>query len=378
MVKLYRLTYNSINQHDVRRRLNKFGFIAYPLSLELLYLVEPELKNYDINEIKKRVKNWPPQIVSEIRGVKSIKTGEEIIGHLVLIYLLPDQMIDLPTGFVIDKIVEAGNLAEAKGAKIIGLGGLTSVIGNQGILVSKRLRVAVTTGNSYTAAMTIEAAIKASEKMGKDISKSVVAVIGATGSIGSVCAYHFSSISKEIVIVARNLRRLNKLAEELKNIKVANLIIERDINEAISNADIVITATSYPGALINVDKLKLGAVVVDVATPRNVEISGISSRPDVLVVDGGLIKPPGDMKIDINIGLPDGSAYACLSETMILTFEKMFENYTLGSGLDMKKVRHIRELGEKHGFKLDKLKSFGKSITKQDIEKAKRYINTKS
>jgi fatty aldehyde-generating acyl-ACP reductase len=347
----------------------KYAFIAYPLSLDLLYKLDPKLKKIDEKKLRELLAEKPPCVASKISGVQSASTKEIIDGEIILVYLLPDQMLTLDPAFVIRRIAEAGLLAQKNGARIIGLGGLTSVIGNQGTMVAKKLDIAVTTGNSYTAAMTIEAAVKAAAIIGIKLEEASVAVIGATGSIGCACAHFFAEKCRHLNIVARNIRRLRELSSDLGKLYKAKVEIYQNVKQSVSNADIVITATSFPLALIDVDDLKSGAVVCDVATPRNVSYQSKTKRKDVLVIDGGLIEPPGKMGTNIDIGLPESTAYACLSETMILAFENRFENYTIGRGLDLKKVKEIKCLGDKHGFKLSEFKSFGEKVSDTDIKK---------
>ncbi len=347
----------------------KYAFIAYPLSLDLLYKLDPELKKIDEKKLRELLAEKPPCIASKISGVQSAATKEMVDGEIILVYLLPDQMLTMDSSFVIRRIAEAGLLAQKNGAKIIGLGGLTSVIGNQGTMVAKKLNIAVTTGNSYTAAMAIEAAVKAAGIIGINLNEAKVSVIGATGSIGSACAHFFAEKCPRINIVARNLRRLKEMSADLGKLYKSKVEIHQNVKQSVKDADIVITATSFPLALIDVEDLKSGAVVCDVATPRNVSYQSKIKRKDVLVIDGGLIEPPGKMKTDIDIGLPESTAYACLSETMILAFENRFENYTIGRGLDLKKVKEIKKLGDKHGFKLSEFKSFGEKVSDSDIKK---------
>ena len=42
-----------------------------------------------------------------------------------------------------------------------------------------------------------------------------------------------------------------------------------------------------------------------------------------------------------------------MAETMILTFENMFESYSLGRSIDFEKATKVYQLGQKHGFKLE-------------------------
>ena len=52
------------------------------------------------------------------------------------------------------------------GAQIMGLGAFTKVVGDAGIMVAKRARIPVTTGNSYSASGALWAAADAMRRMG--------------------------------------------------------------------------------------------------------------------------------------------------------------------------------------------------------------------
>jgi hypothetical protein len=57
-----------------------------------------------------------------------------------------------------------------------------------------------------------------------------------------------------------------------------------------------------------------------------------------------------------------------MAETMILTLEERYESFSLGGNITVAKVQEIGELGKKHGFTLGSLKSFGRSITAEELE----------
>lgn len=350
----------------------RFGFIGYPLSFDLLRKFNPYFNQLSETEAKKALLKIPPFKASEILGVKS-KTGAEIIGDFILIMLLPDQILEYDRDFVLNRIIEAGKIAESLGDKIIGLGGLTSVIGQQGEIVAKHLNIAVTTGNTFTAAETIEAVLKASNIMGISLSDSKACIVGASGSIGSACSYILSKKVKYITLVARNLKRLNALADSLKTTSKANIATSIDVKESIANSDVVIFATSCPETLVDISDFKAGALVCDTSVPRNISRMAQEKRKDLIIIDGGLVRPPGKMYINFDMGLPQGYAYACLCETMILTMENRFENFTLGSGISTSKLDEITSLSVKHGFKLDKFNSFGQPITERDLINVGKY-----
>lgn len=46
-------------------------------------------------------------------------------------------MVELPEEFVMDRIIESGKIAQELGAKVVGLGAFTSIVGDAGITVAK-------------------------------------------------------------------------------------------------------------------------------------------------------------------------------------------------------------------------------------------------
>jgi len=74
-----------------------------------------------------------------------------------------------------------------------------------------------------------------------------------------------------------------------------------------------------------------------------------NQRKDVLVIEGGVVKVPGEVEFNFDFGFPPRMAYACMAETIILALEGRCENFSLGKKLDPDKVREIGRLAEKHG-----------------------------
>ena len=73
---------------------------------------------------------FPPVYMSEIVGVRSESTGRECRGWFIACPFTPTRMLQLPVNQVYDKIVACGLKGEALGARIVGLGAYTSVIGD--------------------------------------------------------------------------------------------------------------------------------------------------------------------------------------------------------------------------------------------------------
>jgi predicted amino acid dehydrogenase len=357
--------------------LATFAFIVHPLDFEDVVRFEPKVKGKSKILVEKVIEWTPPFKLSEITGIKS-KTGKEAFGYFIGCPLLPKHMLTLDIKFVLGKIIQAGKLAEELGAKIVGLGAYTSVVGDAGVTVSKNLNIAVTTGNSYTVASAIKGVKMAAEKLEIELSEATCCVVGATGSIGKVCAKILSKEVKKIIVVGRNPNSTEIFAKQLKEISSSEVEASINVKESVKKSDIVITATSSPYELVGPEDLKPGAVVCDVSRPPNVSPSVAEVREDVLIIDGGVIKVPGeDVRFNYDFGFPKNLAFACMSETMILDLEERYENFSLGRNLSIEKVEEIERLAEKHGFEVVAFRSFEKPLSEEKIEKIKNNLKKK-
>src|SRR5215468_4143309 len=144
---------------------------------------------------------FPPVYCSEIYGVRSEATGREIKGWFIACPFTPQRMLQLPVDSVYNKIVACGRKAQKLGAKIMGLGAYTSVVGDAGLSIAERLDLPVTTGDSYTIMIAVEAVRKAADVMDIPLAGATAAVVGATGAIGSVCAQMLADDVAELILV---------------------------------------------------------------------------------------------------------------------------------------------------------------------------------
>lgn len=314
---------------------------------------------------------FPPVYISEIEGITSQATGKQIKGWLVACPYTPQRMLELPEKTVYRKIIETGHLAERLGANILGLGAFTSVIGDAGITVAKALDIPVTTGDSYTVALAIESIKKAADIMGFPTKSATAAVVGATGAIGKVCAELLADEVGELYLIGRRMDALEALRERWQPNVKAKLHVSTSIS-ALRRAQLILTVTSAIHDIIHPEDLMPGAVVCDVARPRDVSAMVAAARNDILVIDGGMVDVPGPVDFHFNFGFPPGKAYACMAETMALALEGRFEDYTLGKEISRARVQEISQIAAKHGFRLSGFRSFERAVTSEQIEAVRR------
>lgn len=353
--------------------MDRFGFLIHPLGMRDITRHFPNVAGKRLPLIEKVLEWTPSYHASHITGVRSQYDGTEIEGDFYTVPLFPHQITGLDRGFVLGKIIDACKLAQDDGAKIVGLGAYTSVVGSAGLAVAQAMECAVTSGNSYTVATALEGASTVAQTLGVDIKEAVVAIVGATGSIGSVCCKMVASYGvKRLNLIARSAIRLESLATELhEQFPSVELQISTDIPQGIREADIIISCTASGGDILQPDYFKPGCVICDVAVPHDVCREVAHLRPDVLVIEGGVVNAPGNVDFHLNFGFPEGICLACMAETMILTLEKRFENYSIGRGLHIEKVLEISQLAKKHGFKLAGFRSFDEPVTAERIEQVR-------
>lgn len=311
----------------------------------------------------------PSMKVAHIRGIRS--PWAEAEGWFIACPITAGLMMSLPQEYVLKKIIQGGRVAEKLGAKILGLGAFTKVVGDAGVTVANQLKIPVTTGNSYTVATAIESTRIAARAMGHAIERANVVILGATGAIGRICALILAREAKTMTLVARNERKLDELAGKILYDTGLAVKVTSDTRKALRSADVIITVTSSIDTVIEPEDLKPGAVVCDVARPRDVSARVAELRDDVMVIEGGVVEVPGDVEFNLNFGFPPRTAYACMAETMILSLENRYESYTLGRELTIEQVEEIDVLAKKHGFKLGGFRSFGRAMTNREIEQIK-------
>jgi predicted amino acid dehydrogenase len=198
--------------------------------------------------------------------------------------------------------------------------------------------------------------------------EATAAVVGATGAIGSVAAEMLARDVAKLWLIGRRTTALEKVRDRIRERATARIEISTAMSD-LASADVILTVTSAVDTLIEPQHLKPGAVVCDVARPRDVSAQVAAVRDDVLVIDGGMVAVPGLVDFHFNFGFPPGMAYACMAETMALALDGTLESYTLGKHITLEQVERIEQIAKKHGFKLGGFRSFERAITPEQLER---------
>lgn len=393
----------------------RFAFLVHPVDLNNYSEFDASLASLTVEQLEDLSSRWndmvEPFVVSTTR-IEDIN-GQGAFGDFICVPKTADQLLAMDKDQAIKEISAAVQLAADRGAKIVGLGAYTSVVTMGGRQLLPHTEVALTTGNSYTVVSGVEALVTAAKKIGMDLGTVTGAVVGAGGAIGKALSLLLSEQVQRLILVGNPQRpekseyRMLKVAVEmvqhLKSLSEAGhqfspgslgsyvaelkdlpsneesltiwvdyvkglldqgapLTITVDSQEHVPQADIIMIATSSLDTLITPDVVKQGAVICDMSRPSNVSEAVLEERPDVLVIDGGVIAVPHAPDLGWNFGFEEGTAFACMSEAIMLALEKHYEHTSLGADLNLAQLEMMRDLAKKHGFSLAGFRAFDRPL----------------
>ena len=347
--------------------------IAAPDSRRFAFLVHPRARIGDdmtrvwkpFRVIPERAWEWtlrhlpvPPQPFATVRRADQPDTGPDV--WVIAVPVGARQMLTEDRRWVLGKVESAIDRAESLGASVVGLGALNAPATGAGRLLRERPGITMTTGNAFTAHLTVEAL----RRLLPAARGGHIAIVGASGSVGSCVVRLLADepVGTDLTLIARNRRRLDDLAAEFAAARTGIAVRAETTMDAARDADLVLVLTSATDALIGADHLKQGAIVLDDTQPRNTDPALAHERPDVLVIDGGVAAVPG-IELRGDIGLPRGLAYACLCETMLMALDGVEGHETGQARVDHAlRMRDAARRFAHLGFTLADPLSFGRSV----------------
>ena len=284
------------------RESYKFAFLVHPRSAKDVERKYPFFKYIPEDITNLFTKYFWPVSLSEITGLKSRKDGREIKGYVITVLTTARQMVE-DRELALKRITQACILAQKKGAKLIGLGGLTSSFSKGGLDLINKVDINITTGHAYTSYNVTQNFFELVRYMDlkKDIS---IGIVGAAGSVGSTSA---KLIAREgfnnliLIDVERKKHYFEDLGKEIHNLNSSTRIEFSHQIKDIKDCDVIIAATNAPEALIKSLDLKEGAIVIDDAQPSDVH-PDVLDRKDVLVIEAGVTHTP-NINSNFNFGL---------------------------------------------------------------------------
>ena len=294
----------------------------------------------------------PPQLVETVSV--SSPTGKTIQGAYIDSVFVPEMLRRFKTAK--RKVLKAMELAQKRNIDITALGGFTSIIFEDMNLLREERVSAVhlewkrfTTGNTHTAWVICQQVVTNALVLGIDLAKAKVAVVGATGDIGSaVCRWLQREGVGELLLVARRPQPLVELQESLGEGRILSL------EEALPEADVVVWVASLPqGLQIDTASLKRPCLMIDGGYPKNLDTK--AAAEGVHVLKGGIVEFWQDIGWQMmevaEMAKPQRQMFACFAEAMLLDFEEIHTNFSWGrNNITLASMDQIGEASRRHGF----------------------------
>lgn len=386
------------------------GFVTHFIHEGTVHAAVPAFRVLDRECIEYLLERILPISAPIILGSKSIKskTGKSVrltLAGLCITSAMARRGLKEHTSASMTELChQAVELLQDQGAQVVGMGQFSSIL-TQNCKSIPNGDLGLTSGNSFTTYLGIQALLKKLADLGRSPEKEVLGLIGAGGNIGSIYAQYFSRHTTQIRLLGspgpRGYQSARKVAQDLVAMAAKRLkdqkgqpsgeletfvyrsesykkthdqgvtcsgrqLLEMLENEygdqmpirAIKSLDevqecgIVVVATSAAEPFLGTEHLCPGAVVCDISVPVNCKPELLEEESGVEVILGGVAALPGGEAIPLKgFPLADGNVFGCLGETLLLGLEESSSSFSYGR-IHLDQVEQIGEIARKHGFSL--------------------------
>lgn len=403
----YSVSTRWLREKEIEAIKRRVTFIATPSSSTDIIDIDPSLERFSEHETDELIR------LSAVLGipirlpgrVMEAANGEKIVFYLISVPYTPSMIGDLLKKGQIGQVEEIIDYlfrdSIIKGHTHFGLGSFTSIVTQNGLNLHSN-KIGITTGNSLTVVSSADAMFKSAIDTGIDSKSFVLAIVGATGNIGSMYACYASDVCSQIVLIGRSnsMSRLTNVANqvyknallnpgknhalydflfeklgtdlvsEMANIEESTLFdfvmaklgsdapvkISTDL-ETVRSCNLVICTTNSPEKILYSNMVgKHETVISDVSFPPDVDRS-VSEMPNTVVLHGGTVDISSVFD-DRFRGIPtlgDKEAYACMSETILLALSGKTGHFSYGR-LNINQLLEIRACAKNFGFIVDRPK----------------------
>jgi predicted amino acid dehydrogenase len=276
---------------------------------------------------------------------------EEIAGYLINSPQLEQGRETFDEHLLLDSLVKADALARKLGALILGVDGFVDQFSDKWEKVCQRIKIPLTTGRALFAWSVFEAIYRTARIKRLELSKANVAILGATTATAALCSKKLSAYVYRLVLFDLDQGRLSKLSQTISAFGPAQIVLAHTLEEATKGADIlVIDPQCYNGPL-PLENLNPGGIICNIFLPwaRQLQARPLQGQT---VVNAGLIKLPEPNKLKLCRSVDKNIVSAAIAETMLLTFENNFSDFSGTADTNLDKLEEIADIAVRHGFEV--------------------------
>lgn len=305
-------------------------------------------------ELREVVPWIPPRTVSRLH-VAAADDSAEVAGIYIETFITPDELAMPLNRRILEKVRDGIKAAEREGARVVTLGGFTSIL-LEGTNYQPIDGFALTTGNSLTAALIVRGIERAASLLGRPLDAETLLVIGATGDVGSACARSFAGRTRQLLLAARNQRRLDAEAALLRD--SGPVTASTNVTALLRQATMIVAVASTVEPTFTMADCHPDAVVCDAGYPKNICVNhGSMGRRRIFwggmgVLGGGIRSDNG--VVETIYRFPRANvAHGCMLEGMVLAIASRYESFSVGRGrITPARVEEMWQLASASGVTL--------------------------
>ncbi len=256
--------------------------------------------------------------------------------------------------FVVSKIQEAVDIAAANGAKVISLGGYTSILTNNGLSLAEPPGSRIITGNTLTAASGLIHLGKIIRQKPEFNKPNTIAIIGSTGNIGRIIAqmiYEQADICADMILISRSEKREMQIINELISKKNSGVRVRISANlSEMKIADVIVICTNTNDPIVFPHHIASDKPVLisDLSVPSALA-DAVKLLTNVTILPfSAYVSLPEDKEVVISSYSPPGTVFCCAGEAILLALERC--NEPLKGRITPAAVKTITRLAAKQGF----------------------------
>jgi acetylornithine/succinyldiaminopimelate/putrescine aminotransferase/predicted amino acid dehydrogenase len=382
-------TQRPISRRALTKDRTRFAFVVHLLATSDLRRFDATLEPFSdeqLTGLRSRIAEFVKPFPLDELAIESTDSGVAD-GELIVLPHLPSELLALSGNAAVALVQSAVDLASERGARVVGLGGFSSIVADGGLALTHRPGLTITSGNSLTTWTAIRSVEVACAKYGFALADCTVAVVGATGAIGHALSLLCAERAAELILIGNplateaSLGKLREVAEDCRRHVAtrvaagreftpgslaariahgrtsappphgdAGMTITTDIDQHLPRAHVVLAATNAVQPFITSRHLRSGALVCDVSRPFNVVPDLVQQRDDLRLLSGGLVLPPPSSVLG-HVEAPEraNALVACAAETIVLALSG-YQSAHLCGRLDIATIEDIGRLAEELGF----------------------------
>jgi len=254
-----------------------------------------------------------------------------------------------------ERIQTAVDYAASLGCSAVALGGYTSILTMNGTAILPPPGVKVTSGNTFAVVVQVRRVLDACEASGMrlDDAETRLAVVGATGNIGSKIARILATRFHRMLLVGKRREALEAARTDIIAEHPECEVQVSTEMASVAMCNVITLAVSTTGPLLLPEHITASGkvIVADVSVPSVVSPQLRKLSNVQLVPLSGTVQVPGAADFVVSSHTREGTAFCCAAEAMLLGLDgERTKDLPLIGDVDSRSIRVLEELGERHGL----------------------------